>query len=328
MTKKRLLSGVKPTGRPHIGNYFGAMKQFVDLQDQGYEVYAMIADVHALNFIQNHDEMQQSIYDLLLDYLAIGLDPKKVTLFQQSAILEHTFLGWVFNAHTSLPYMMRAHSYKDSVAKDTLADFSAGDFTYPTLMAADILLYSPDIVPVGSDQKQHIEFAVDFAEKFNRIYGETFKLPKEHILESVGTLPGNDGRKMSKSYNNHLPLFATEAETEKYIMSVAMDSKVIEDKKNPDEYALYQLAKPCFTPEQEAQVRLMFTNGGVGYGEIKKHIAVLVNLYFRSMRERRAELVKDKKKVLAILEEGTADAQKVATAKAKEVREALGYNLK
>jgi tryptophanyl-tRNA synthetase len=196
MAKKILLSGVKPTGRPHIGNYFGAMRQFVHLQDE-YQAYVMIADLHALTTVQDAKQLKEDTLNLAMDYLAIGLDPKKVTLFKQSEVQEHAELGWIFDCITTMPYLMRAHAYKDAEAKRKELD--AGTFTYPMLMAADILLYDTDVVPVGKDQKQHVEYARDTAEKFNRIFGETFKLPEPMILGEVETVPGLDGQKMSKT---------------------------------------------------------------------------------------------------------------------------------
>lgn len=327
MKKQILLSGVKPTGRPHVGNYFGAMKQFVDLQDSGHEVYAMIADIHALNFIQDGKKMRDEITELCLDYLAIGLDPKKIVLFQQSEVKVHTELGWIFSSLTTFPYAQRAHTYKDAVEKGNMSDYSVGDFTYPMLMAADILLYSPDVVPVGKDQKQHIEFARDFAQKFNTTYGDTFKLPKEIISEEVGVVIGSDGRKMSKSYGNQLALFATEEETIKYIKGIAMDSKGIDEKKNPDDYALYEIAKLFVTNSQDKELRAMFEQGGVGYGDIKMHVAKIVNEYLRPMRERRKLLVKNPQKVKSILKQGGKRASKVANKKMEEVRRKVGLVL-
>ena len=222
MSKKILLSGVKPTGRPHIGNYFGAMKQFVDFQD-GYDCYFFIADYHGLNLIQNGDEMRKLILELAIDYLAIGLDPKKSIIFKQSDVLEHTELAWIFDTITTMPYLMRAHAYKDAEAKDK--EISVGTFNYPMLMAADILLYDADVVPVGQDQKQHVEYARDTAQKFNRVFGsEVFKLPTDLILPNVAVVSGNDGRKMSKSYGNDLGLFASDEEIRKFVMAIVTDS--------------------------------------------------------------------------------------------------------
>src|SRR3972149_949455 len=220
--KKILLSGVKPTGRPHIGNYFGAMKQFADLQD-GYDCLFMIADYHALNFIQNREEMQDNIFDLALDYLAIGLDPKTSIFFKQSDVPAHTELAWIFDTITTMPYLARAHAYKDAEAKNK--EISVGTFNYPMLMAADILLYDTAVVPVGADQKQHIEYARDTAEKFNRVFKtEVFKLPEPYIMPEVAVVPGTDGKKMSKSYGNVIPLFGTRDELAKAVMSIVTDS--------------------------------------------------------------------------------------------------------
>src|SRR5574344_158520 len=192
--EKRLLSGVKPTNRPHLGNYFGAMRQFVNLQDK-YKTFIMIADYHALNIIKEKDQMSQNILDIALDYLAIGLDPKKVIIFKQSDVSAHTELTWIFNTLVPMPFLMRAHAYKDALAKDK--EISVGTFNYPVLMAADILLYDTDIVPVGQDQKQHVEYARDIALKYNNQFGNIFKLPEPFIIKDLGIIPGTDGQKMS-----------------------------------------------------------------------------------------------------------------------------------
>ena len=202
-TKKILLSGIKPTGRLHIANYFGAMRQFLEFQDS-YESYIFIADYHAMTTVQNRAELMQNSIDVALDYLAIGLDPKKVTLFKQSDVPQVAELSWIFNCITTMPYLMRAHAFKDAEAKDK--EINVGLFDYPMLMAADILIQDADIVPVGKDQKQHVEYARDTAQKFNHVYGEAFKLPEPFIIADVETVPGTDGRKMSKSYDNVIPL--------------------------------------------------------------------------------------------------------------------------
>ncbi len=322
------MTGVKPTGRPHIGNYFGAMKPMVDLVNSGeYQPYIFIADIHALNFVQNKEEMQAGIYNLLLDYLAIGLDPKKVTIFQQSEIPEHTELAWFLNTLISTPFLMRGHSFKDAKAKGELDKFSIGDFTYPVLMAADILLYAPDVVPVGKDQKQHLEFARDFAQKFNNKFGEIMKLPEPLISEEVGTVIGTDGRKMSKSYKNILPLFASEKEIREIIRTIPMDSKLPAESKNPDDYNLYHIFKLFADLEEDKKLRKMFLEGGVGYGEIKKFVGDVIIKYTKKMNQRRQEFEKNPEQVLAILKEGTERARQVAQAKIKEVKKAIGFVL-
>src|SRR3989344_5681667 len=220
---KTILSGIKPTGKPHLGNYFGYFRQMINLQNE-YKTFAMIADYHALNFIQNADEMRKLTKEVVIDFLALGFDTEKNILFKQSDLPEHTELAWIFDTIMSVPYLKRAHAYKDAVDKGKEDEVSMGTFNYPMLMAADILLYSPDLIPVGKDQKQHVEIARDTAEKFNRIFGQKdagiFKLPEAYIMENVETVPGTDGRKMSKSYDNYIPLFAEDGEIEEKAMSI------------------------------------------------------------------------------------------------------------
>lgn len=315
MSKKVLLSGVKPTGAPHIGNYFGAMKQFVDMQNE-FEAYVMIADFHALNFIQDKEEMKKNILGVLLDYLAIGLDPEKVVLFKQSDISEHTELAWVFDTLVTVPYLMRAHAYKDAEAKNK--EINVGTFNYPMLMAADILLYSPDVVPVGQDQQQHIEYARDAAQKFNNIFGETFKLPEHKIMKEVAIVPGTDGRKMSKSYGNTIPLFAEYEEIKKAVMGIVTDSS---GDVPTNVYAIHKLIRP----ENELQ-ELYETNKGK-YKILKEALIEDLEKFIAPMRERRKEFEKDIPKALAILKAGSEKAKIIAGAKMKEVREKIGVNI-
>lgn len=317
MEKKILLSGVKPTGRPHIGNYFGAMKQFVDNLNSGeFECYIMIADYHALNFIQNGNEMRENIIDLAIDYLAIGLNPKKCVLFKQSDVTAHTELAWIFDTITTMPYLMRAHAYKDAEAKDK--EISVGTFNYPMLMAADILLYSPDIVPVGQDQKQHVEYARDTAEKFNRLFGETFKLPKEQIIENVKIVPGTDGRKMSKSYGNTISLFATDEEIQKAVMSIVTDSS---GGVPTNVRAIHELFR-----DKEYLDKLYAEKAGK-YKDLKEALAKDIQSFICPMRERREKLAKNRSKIIKILEKGAKAANKVANAKMKVVKRGVGVTL-
>ncbi len=316
-SKKRLLSGVKPTGRPHIGNYFGAMKQFVDLQGE-YESFVFIADLHALNFIQDKKEMQQLTKDLILDYLGIGLDPKHCTIFKQSAVTAHTSLTWIFDTLVTVPFMMRAHAYKDAIAKDI--EPSMGLFNYPVLMASDILIYEPDVVPVGKDQKQHIEYARDIAGKFNNQYEELFKLPNGLILEEVETVPGTDGQKMSKSYGNTIPLFGSDEEITKAVMSIATDSRGKDEEKNPDDMVLYQIHK-LFNPG--AELKAQYTQG-LGYGDAKKMLIKDIIDFVTPMRERRKKYEDDPKLVEEILLQGAIKANEVAMNKLQQVYEAVG----
>ncbi len=316
MSKKILLSGVKPTGRPHIGNYFGAMKQFVDMQDD-YTCYFMIADYHALNFIQNGEEMKQSILDLTLDYLALGLDPQKSVIFKQSDVQEHTELTWIFDTITTVPYLERAHAYKDAEAKSK--EISVGTFNYPMLMASDILMYDTDVVPVGQDQKQHIEYTRDTAQKFNHVFQkEVFKLPDVKILESVAVVPGTDGQKMSKSYGNTIPLFATDEEIEKAVMSIVTDSS---GDFPENVYAIHRLLKT-----EEELKDLYETNKGK-YKALKDALIVDLKNFIGPMREKREQLAHDMDYVMDVLKEGGNRAKQKAEKKMEEVRDVIGVKL-
>ena len=316
---KILLSGVKPTGRPHIGNYFGAMKQFVDQQNSGlYECYLFIADYHALNLIQDKREMRQLTIDLALDYLAIGLDPAKSTLFKQSDVSAHTELAWIFDTIVTMPYLMRAHAYKDAEAKNK--EINVGTFNYPVLMAADILLYGTDVVPVGQDQKQHVEYARDIALKFNHIFkSETFKLPEPLILESVATVPGTDGRKMSKSYGNTIPLFATREEIIKAVMGIVTDSGGGESGGVPKNvYAMHKLFR------SEVELADLYAKNAGKYKILKEVLIEDVDAFIKPLRERRESFAKNVDAVAGILAKGSEAANAVAVKKLLEVKEKIG----
>jgi tryptophanyl-tRNA synthetase len=315
MTKKILLSGVKPTGRPHIGNYFGAMRQFVELQDK-YESFVMIADYHALNFIQNPKEMRENILGVALDYLAIGLDPKKVTIFKQSDNPEHTELTWIFDTITTVPYLMRAHAYKDAEAKGK--EVSVGTFNYPMLMATDILLYDPDVVPIGLDQKQHVEIARDTAMKFNRIFGKVFKIPEPFIMKEVQTVPGTDGQKMSKSYNNTIPLFASDEEIRKAVMSIVTDSSADVP---TNVKAIHQLLK------NGKEIENLYAEKKGKYQELKEALITDLIEFVAPLRERRRDWENRKDEALKILKEGGERARARAAAKMRLVRDKIGVNI-
>ena len=313
MSKKILLSGVKPTGRPHIGNYFGAMKQFADLQND-YECYFMIADYHALNHIQNANDMKENIFGVALDYLAIGLDPEKVTIFKQSDVSAHTELAWMFDSITTMPYLMRAHAFKDAEAKNK--EISVGTFNYPMLMAADILLYDTDVVPVGQDQKQHIEITRDTAEKFNHTFSaDVFKLPNPLIVEGVATVPGIDGQKMSKSYNNTIPLFATDEEIEKQVMSIVTDSS---GERPENVYAIHKL----FRSEQE--LATLYEEKKGKYKDLKEALIEDIKAFIAPLRARREALAADPSAVERILVDGAARANIRAAAKLADAKRAIG----
>lgn len=313
--KKVLLSGVKPTGKPHIGNYFGAMKQFVDLQNE-HENYVFIADYHALNFIKNKAEMKENIIGVVLDYLAIGLDPKNVTIFKQSDISEHTELCWIFDTLITMPYLMRAHAFKDAEAKNK--EIVVGTFNYPVLMAADILLYSPHVVPVGQDQKQHVEIARDIAEKFNNTFGETFSLPEAMIVKEVAVVPGTDGQKMSKSYKNTIPLFAEYEEIKKCVMAIVTDSSEGIPK---NVFAIHKLVR------DEKELEKIYEENKGQYKFLKELLVEDLEKFIAPMRERRKELEKDIPKVLEILKEGAKKSKEIASKKMEEVREKIGVSL-
>jgi tryptophanyl-tRNA synthetase len=315
MAKKVFLSGVQPSGKPHIGNYFGAMKQFIDLQNE-HDGYIFIADYHALHSLRNPKEMSENIKNVLLDYLAIGLDPQKVTFFKQSDISEHTELTWIFDTITTMPYLMRAHAFKDAEAKNKEID--VGTFNYPVLMAADILLYDTDIVPVGADQKQHVEIAHDIAEKFNNVYGKTFKLPEPMIIKDVAVVPGTDGRKMSKSYNNTIPLFAEYEEIKKCVMSIVTDSGEGIPK---NVYAIHKLFRPV------SELLPIYESKAGKYKELKEILIEDLEKFIAPLREKRKEFAKDVPKALAILKAGGEKAKKIASKKMEEVREKIGVKI-
>ncbi len=325
MSKKTLLSGVKPTGRPHIGNYFGAMKQFVDLQDEFNAIY-MIADYHALNFIHDKQELEQGIVDLTIDYLAIGLDPKKSIIFKQSDVSEHTEVAWIFDTITTMPYLERAHAYKDAEAKDK--EISVGTFNYPMLMAGDILLYDTDVVPVGQDQKQHIEYARDTAQKFNHVFKtEIFKLPESKIMDEVAVVPGTDGQKMSKSYGNTIPLFASLDEITKAVMSIPTDSKPIDEPRNPEEDNVFKLHKLFGKQDELFELRERYKNGKISHKESKEILIKNIDSFIAPLREKRAQLADDKDFILDILKEGGKRAKAKAEKKMDEVRGVIGVKL-
>ena len=318
MAKKVLLSGIQPSGKPHIGNYFGMMKQLVDMQDE-YDVYALIVDYHAMKSVQDPKAMKENILAVFIDFLAIGLDPEKVIIFKQSDVSEHTELAWIFETITTMPYLMRAHAFKDAEAKNKEID--VGTFNYPMLMAADILLYGTDVVPVGADQKQHIEIARDTAEKFNRIFGEkgsTFKLPTAMIMKDVAIVPGTDGRKMSKSYGNTIPLFASHEEIKKAVMSIITDSSEGIPK---NVYAIHNLLRPA------TELLPLYESKTGKYKELKELLIEDLEKFIAPLRERRKEFEKDIPRVLEILKNGGKKAKKVAGEKMDEVREKIGVNV-
>jgi tryptophanyl-tRNA synthetase len=315
MANKVLVSGVQPSGRLHIGNYFGALKQFVDLQDK-YDSRFFIVDLHALTSVQDGEELRQNTIDTYIDYLAIGLDPEKCLIFKQSDTPEVTELAWIFETLTTMPYLMRAHAFKDAEAKNK--EINVGKFAYPMLMAADILIHDADVVPVGQDQKQHLEIARDTAEKFNRIYGETFRLPEPLILEDVATVPGIDGQKMSKSYGNTIPLFATDEEIEKLVMSIVTDSSGDLPK---NVYAIHLLLR-----DKDYLDKLYEKKKGK-YKDLKEALIVDLKDFIRPMRERREALASDKEKVKQMIHASYEKVHALVDKKMQTVREKVGLTI-
>jgi tryptophanyl-tRNA synthetase len=326
----RVLSGIQPSGALHLGNYFGAMRQHIALQEGG-DAYYFIADLHALTTVRDAAKLRQFTRDVALDYLALGLDPKRAVFFRQSDVPEVAELAWVLSTVTPLSLLEKAHSYKDKIAKGISPDH--GLFAYPVLMAADILLYEARLVPVGKDQKQHIEITRDIAVRFNQTYcgefdpqtgmGGLFVLPEPMILEETAVVPGIDGEKMSKSYGNTIDMFADEKEVKKRIMSIKTDSAGINDPKDPHGSTLFHLLKLFSSADETAEIEQQFRAGGVGYGDFKKRLFEKFLATFGPARARRAELVRTAA-VEDVLREGAARARAVAGPVLERVRRAVG----
>lgn len=319
----RVLSGIQPTGRFHWGNYFGAIKQYIELQ-HAHEGYYFIADLHALTTVRDPQILRGYVRDAALDLLALGLDPQKATLFVQSDIPQVSELCWLLLTGTPMGLLERCHAYKDKKEKGLKAD--AGLFTYPVLMAADILAYDANLVPVGEDQNQHIEVCRDLARSFNAHYGEVFTMPEARILPGTAKVPGTDGEKMSKSYNNTLGLFESAKDLRKKIMRISTDSRPMEDPKDPETDHLFQLYRLFATNEQTEEVRAIYLKGGFGYGDIKKRLVDAADAYLEPARARRAELESDPDKIDAILEDGAKRAREKATIVLERARKASGLS--
>ena len=312
MAKKILLSGIQPTGVPHIGNYFGMMKPMIDLQNE-YEIYAMIASYHALTTITDPGVLQKNINDVVIDFLAAGFDPEKVILFKQSDVPEHTELTWIFNCLVTIAWLSRAHAFKDKTEKGLEA--SIGLFDYPVLMTADILIYDTEVVPVGEDQRQHLEMAREVARKFNAQYGDIFIEPKEMIKGEVAVVPGIDGQKMSKSYGNTISLFATDEEIKKAVMSIVTDSS---GDVPTNVYAIHKLFK------SESELKKLYEENNGKYKNLKDALLVDILAFVTPMRERRKYYEDHPELVAEILKKGGEKAKAKAEAKMKLVRQKVG----
>ncbi len=334
--KKIFFTGIQPSGRPHLGNYFGTMKQLVDNQHNGYDMRVFIADMHSLTSVQDGEAVARGTLDLAIDYLAIGLDPKKALIYKQSDMPEVAEMTWVFNCITTMPFLSLAHSYKDKVAHGKEAN--VGLFDYPILMAADILIHNADIIPVGKDQQQHVEMARDIAEKFNRVFStgsdsekgklELFKLPTARILEDMATVPGIDGQKMSKSYNNHIPLFSTDEEIKKLVMSITTDSGSAADIEAgkisgiPENvYNIHKLLRPV------AELDELYAANKGKYKMLKEALIADLIAFIAPMRARREKIAKNPAAVKKMLAKNAAKVRKMTAPLVKEFRKRVGFTL-
>jgi tryptophanyl-tRNA synthetase len=317
----KVLSGIQPTGPIHWGNYFGAIRQYIALQDNE-QAYNFIANLHALTTVRDREKLRNYTFDIALDLLALGLDPNKATLFAQSDVPEVSELCWLLMTGAPMGLLERCHAYKDKKAKGLTAD--AGLFTYPVLQAADILAYDSDTVPVGEDQVQHIEVCRDLAGSFNHEFGEVFVMPKAHVLEASARVPGTDGEKMSKSYNNTLLVFEEEKVQRKQIMRIVTDSRPMEQPKEPAGDVLYDLFSHVASNAERESIAALYRRGGFGYGEIKKALADAAEKYWAEPRTRRAELAANPQYVREVLKNGAATARKKAGEVLSRAQKACG----
>jgi tryptophanyl-tRNA synthetase len=317
----RILSGIQPTGLPHLGNYFGMMKSAIELQDRGEALY-FIADLHALTTVRDPEALRRNSREVAIDFLACGLDPRKACLFRQSDIACIPELSWILSTVTPMGLLERCHSYKDKLAKGLHA--SLGLFSYPVLMAADILAYDSDVVPVGKDQKQHLEVTRDIAIKINELYGEVFKLPEPMIRDESSAIPGTDGAKMSKSYGNTVELFLEEGALKKKIMGIQTDSTPVESPKPIEGSAILGIYRHVASPSDYAEMEAEFLSGGKGYGDFKKRLLGAVWEYFAPMRRERERIAADPGEVDRLLGEGAARATAIAAPVMERLRKAIG----
>ena len=317
----RILSGIQPSGVLHIGNYFGMMQPAIALQAQG-EAFYFIADYHALTSLHDPKALRENSRRVVLDFLACGLDPERGALFRQSDVPQVTELAWILSTVAPMGLLERAHSYKDKLARGLAA--TVGLFGYPVLMAADILIYDSDVVPVGKDQKQHIEIARDLAVKMNETFGQIFKLPEPRIHTATEVVPGIDGQKMSKSYGNNIDIFGDEKEMRKRVMSIVTDSIPVEAPKDPSRSTIFQLYSLFASKNEIAEMRERFRKGGTGYGDSKKQLFEKLWEYFAPMRKRREEILADKTYIDNVLVRGAKRANEIANQVMQRVRNAVG----
>lgn len=320
--KKTILSGIQPSGKLHIGNYFGAMRQHIRMQEEG-DAFYFLANYHSLTSVNDGSLLEEYTRDVVLDYLALGLDPKKCTFFAQSDVPQTAELAWILGCLTPVSLMEKGVSYKDKIANGLNPNI--GLFTYPILQAADILIYHSDLVPVGEDQKQNIEICRDLAGKLNRAYdSELLKIPEDYIVKNVATVPGIDGRKMSKSYDNTINIFAEGKALKKRVMAIETDSTALEDSKDPESCNVYSLIKLFADDKASEEISGKYSAGGYGYGHAKKELLGLIEGYFAEARERRKELENDLDYVHDVLQEGGKKARIRAETVMEPIREAIG----
>ena len=317
----RILSGLQPSGALHIGNYFGMMQPAVSLQAEGEALY-FVADYHALTSLRDPEILQANSRRVALDFLACGLDPERATFFRHSDVPQVTELAWILSTIAPMGLLERATSYKDKLARGMSAN--VGLFSYPILMAADILIYDSDVVPVGKDQKQHIEITRDLAVKMNETYGQIFKLPEARIKPATETVPGIDGQKMSKSYGNNIDIFGDEKEMRKRVMSIVTDSLAVDAPKDPATSTIFKLYSLVASNNEIADMRERFVKGGTGYGDFKKRLFEKLWEYFGPMRKRREEILKDKSYIDDVLSRGARRANEIANQVMDRVRKAVG----
>jgi tryptophanyl-tRNA synthetase len=319
----RVLSGIQPSGSLHIGNYFAMMKPMIELQNSS-ELFCFIVNYHAMTSLHDGAELRKNTIEAAIDFLALGLDPEKCYFWVQSDVPEVMELSWILSCHTSMGLLERSHSFKDKVARGLVPN--VGLYTYPILMAADILLYDANIVPVGKDQKQHIEITRDIAGSFNNTYGDIFVIPEGKIEEDVATIPGVDGQKMSKSYGNTLDIFEDEKSLKKKVMKIVTDSTPVEDPKDPDTCNVYSLYKLFASKSQLNDMREVYLKGGTGYGQVKKDLLEIMIEYFRPYRENRKRYENDKAEVYNIMRKGADKTRNAASVTLKRVKDAVGIN--
>jgi len=320
-TTLRILSGIQPSGKLHIGNYFGAMRQHLALQAD-HDGFYFIADYHAMTSSPAPADLARRTLEVAMDYLALGLDPQKTVFWRQSDVPEVTELAWILSCITPMGLLQRCTGYKDKVAQGIASNH--GLFAYPVLQAADILIFDSNLVPVGADQKQHIEVTRDIAVKFNAQFGQTFVIPEEQILKTVAIVPGLDGRKMSKSYGNTIEIFEPESSVKKKVMQIVTDSTPVEDPKNPEKCTIFALLKLVADPAELAEWDAKYRAGGTGYGAVKKRVVELLHEYFRPYRQKRQEMEQNRDYIEDVLTQGARRARQVAVGTLGRVRDAVG----